>query len=62
VGRLQLLSHHLEYDLEEVVRLLYRMQNDVQRMNDNVIIHHETQIVVKVFRIGTNVMGVFRQQ
>jgi len=48
-GILQLLSHHLEYDLEEVVRLLYRMQNDVQRMNDNVIIHHETQIVVKVF-------------
>jgi len=38
-GILQLLSHHLEYDLEEVVRLLYRMQNDVQRMNDNVIIH-----------------------
>ena len=48
-GILQLLSHHLEYDLEEVVRLLYRMQNDIQRMNDNVIIHHETQIVVKVF-------------
>lgn len=48
-GILQLLSHHLEYDIEEVVRLLYRMQNDVQRMNDNVIIHHETQIVVKVF-------------
>ena len=48
-GILQLLSHHLEYDLEEVVRLLYRIQNDVQRMNDNVIIHHEMQIVVKVF-------------
>ena len=48
-GILQLLSHHLEYDREEVVHLLYRMQNDVQRMNDNVIIHHETQIVVKVF-------------
>jgi ParB family chromosome partitioning protein len=48
-GILQLLSHHLEFDIEEVVRLLYRMQNDVQRMNDNVIIHHETQIVVKVF-------------
>ena len=48
-GILQMLSHHLEYDLEEVVRLLYRMQNDVQRMNDNVIIHQETQIVVKVF-------------
>jgi ParB family chromosome partitioning protein len=48
-GILQLLSHYLEYDLEKVVRLLYRMQNDVQRMNDNVIIHHETQIVVKVF-------------
>jgi ParB family chromosome partitioning protein len=48
-GILQLLSHHLEYDLEEVVRLLYRMQNDVQRMNDNVIIHHEMQIVLKVF-------------
>jgi ParB family chromosome partitioning protein len=49
-GILQLLSHHLEYDLEEVARLLYRMQNDVQRMNDNVIIHHEIQIVVLVFR------------
>lgn len=48
-GILQLLSHHLEYDLEEVVHLLYRMQNDVQRMNDNVIIHPEMQIVVKVF-------------
>ncbi|MEG4118413.1 ParB/RepB/Spo0J family partition protein [Microcoleus sp. N9_B4] len=48
-GILQLLSHHLEYELEEVVRLLYRMQNDVQRMNDNVIIHHEMQLVVKVF-------------
>jgi ParB family chromosome partitioning protein len=48
-GILQLLYHHLEYDVEEVVRLLYRMQNDVQRMNDNVIIHHETQIVIKVF-------------
>ncbi|MEG4940756.1 ParB/RepB/Spo0J family partition protein [Microcoleus sp. F4-D5] len=48
-GILQLLSHHLEYDLEEVVRLLYRMQNDVQRMNDNVIIHQEMQTVVKVF-------------
>lgn len=48
-GILQLLSHHLEYDREEVVHLLYRMQNDVQRMNDNVIIHPEMQIVVKVF-------------
>ena len=48
-GILQLLSHHLEYDLEEVVHLLYRMQNDVQRMNDNVIIHPEMQIVVKIF-------------
>lgn len=48
-GILQLLSHHLEYDLEEVVHLLYRMQNDVQRMNDNVIIHPEMQIVTKVF-------------
>lgn len=48
-GILQLLSYHLEYDREEVVHLLYRMQNDVQRMNDNVIIHPEMQIVVKVF-------------
>ncbi|WP_449420608.1 ParB/RepB/Spo0J family partition protein [Phormidium nigroviride] len=48
-GILQLLSHHLEYDLEEVIHLLYRMQNDVQRMNDNVIIHPEMQIVAKVF-------------
>lgn len=48
-GILQLLSHHLEYNIEEVVHLLYRMQNDVQRMNDNVIIHPEMQIVVKVF-------------
>lgn len=48
-GILQLLSYYLEYDREEVVHLLYRMQNDLQRMNDNVIIHHETQIIVKVF-------------
>ncbi|CBN53551.1 MULTISPECIES: ParB/RepB/Spo0J family partition protein [Kamptonema] len=48
-GILQLLSHHLEYDREEVIHLLYRMQNDVQRMNDNVIIHPEMQIVTKVF-------------
>ena len=48
-GILQLLSHQLQYSQEDVVRLLYRMQNDVQRMNDNVIIHPEASTVIKVF-------------
>lgn len=48
-GILQLLSHQLECPQENVVRLLYRMQNDVQRMNDNVIIQPEAETVIKVF-------------
>jgi ParB family chromosome partitioning protein len=48
-GILQLLSHLLECPQEDVQRLLYRMQNDVQRMNDNVIIHPEAEKVIKVF-------------
>ena len=48
-GILQLLSHLLEYPQDDVIRLLYRMQNDVQRMNDNVIIQPEAEKVIKVF-------------
>lgn len=48
-GILQLLSHQLECPQENVVRLLYRMQNDVQRMKDNVIIQPEAETVIKVF-------------
>ncbi|MFB2880607.1 ParB/RepB/Spo0J family partition protein [Floridanema aerugineum] len=48
-GILQLLAHHLSRSKDEVSKLLYRMQNDVQRMNDNVIIHPEAEIIVKVF-------------
>lgn len=48
-GILQLLSHHLECPQDDVVRLLYRMQNDVQRMNDNVIIQPGAETIIKVF-------------
>lgn len=48
-GILQLLSHLLECPQEDVQRLLYRMQNDVQRLNDNVIIQPEAEKVIKVF-------------
>lgn len=47
---LHLLAHHLECSPSEVSKLLYRMQNDVQRSKDNVIIQPETEIVIKVFK------------
>lgn len=48
-GILQLLSHHLEYSPNDVSKLLYRMQNDVQRTNDNVILQPEAETVIEVF-------------
>ncbi|MFB2935555.1 ParB/RepB/Spo0J family partition protein [Aerosakkonemataceae cyanobacterium BLCC-F154] len=48
-GILELLSHHLECSTDDVSKLLYRMQNDVQRTNDNVIIQPEAETVIKVF-------------
>ncbi|MBD2185677.1 ParB/RepB/Spo0J family partition protein [Planktothrix sp. FACHB-1355] len=52
-GILELLSHHLEYSTDDVSKLLYRMQNDVQRTNDNVILQPEAETVIEVFeRLG----------
>ncbi|HAZ46666.1 MAG TPA: chromosome partitioning protein ParB [Cyanobacteria bacterium UBA11369] len=48
-GILQLLSHHLDCPPDDVSRLLYRMQNDAQRSNDNVIIQEGAETVIKVF-------------
>ncbi|MBW4492980.1 MAG: ParB/RepB/Spo0J family partition protein [Oscillatoria princeps RMCB-10] len=48
-GILQLLSHELESSPEEVVRLLYRMLNDLQRGTDNVISQPEGEAVSRVF-------------
>jgi ParB family chromosome partitioning protein len=46
---LQLLSSRLKMAASETSSLLYRMQNDVQRMNDNVIIQSEAETVKQVF-------------
>lgn len=48
-GILQLLSHHLQCSTTDVSKLLYRMQNDVQRTNDNVISQPEAETVIRVF-------------
>ncbi|MDV2997623.1 MAG: Chromosome-partitioning protein Spo0J [Chroococcidiopsis sp. SAG 2025] len=46
---LHLLASRLKIAVTEVSSLLYRMQNDVQRMNDNVIIQPEAETVKQVF-------------
>jgi len=46
---LQLLASRLKIAESEVSSLLYRMQNDVQRLNDNVIIQPEAETVKQVF-------------
>ncbi|MEJ6487485.1 ParB/RepB/Spo0J family partition protein [Nostoc punctiforme UO1] len=48
-GILQLVALRLQCAKNEVVSLLYRMQNDVQRLNDNVIIQPEAESVKAIF-------------
>lgn len=48
-GILELLSSELGCHKEDAIRLLYRMQNDIQRKNDNVIIQPEAETVIKIF-------------
>ena len=48
-GILELLSNELGCHKEDAIRLLYRMQNDVQRKNDNVISQPEAETVIKIF-------------
>ncbi len=46
---LQLLACRLQISQTEVSSLLYRMQNDILRMNDNVIIQTEAETIEQVF-------------
>lgn len=48
-GILELLSNELGCHKEDAIRLLYRMQNDIQRKNDNVISQPEAETVIKIF-------------
>ena len=48
-GILQLLALRLEANVESVVSLLYRMQNDLQRLTHNVMGQPEVEIVKAVF-------------
>ncbi|MCT7953314.1 ParB/RepB/Spo0J family partition protein [Ancylothrix sp. C2] len=48
-GILEFLSSQLEVCQDDVIRLLYRMQNDIQRQNDNVIIQPEAETIIKLF-------------
>ncbi|WP_375514566.1 ParB/RepB/Spo0J family partition protein [uncultured Nostoc sp.] len=48
-GILQLVALRLECAQNEVVSLLYRMQNDVQRLNDNVIIQPQAESIKAIF-------------
>lgn len=47
---LQLLASRLKISQSAVTSLLYRMQNDILRMNDKVIIQPEAEIIEQVFQ------------
>ncbi|CAD5911118.1 ParB/RepB/Spo0J family partition protein [Planktothrix agardhii] len=49
-GILGLLANRLDCSVPEAERLLYRMQNQMLRDNDNVIIQPESEVVVQVFQ------------
>lgn len=48
-GILQLVALRLECTQNEVISLFYRMQNDVQRLNDNVIIQPQSESIKAIF-------------
>lgn len=48
-GILQLVALRLECAQNEVVSLLYRMQNDIQRLTDNVIIQPQAESIKAIF-------------
>ncbi|MEA5568582.1 ParB/RepB/Spo0J family partition protein [Anabaena sp. UHCC 0399] len=48
-GILQLVALRLECAQNEVISLFYRMQNDVQRLNDNVIIQPQAESIKAIF-------------
>lgn len=47
---LQLLASRLKISHSAVISLLYRMQNDILRMNDKVIIQPDAQVIEQVFK------------
>ncbi len=48
-GILQLVALRLECAQSEVISLFYRMQNDIQRLNDNVIIQPQAESIKAIF-------------
>jgi ParB family chromosome partitioning protein len=52
-GILQLLGLHLEKPTQQVIALLYRMQNDTHRLTHNAMGHWEADVVQEIFnRLG----------
>ncbi|MFM6456307.1 MAG: ParB/RepB/Spo0J family partition protein, partial [Planktothrix sp.] len=49
-GILGLLANRLDCSIQEAERLLYRMQNQMLRDNDNVIIQPESEVVAQLFQ------------
>ena len=49
-GILGLLANRLDCSIQEAERLLYRMQNQTLRDNDNVIIQPESEVVAQLFQ------------
>jgi ParB family chromosome partitioning protein len=48
-GILKLLELHLEFPAEQIISLLYKMQNDAHRLTHNVMGQPETHIVLRLF-------------
>jgi ParB family transcriptional regulator, chromosome partitioning protein len=48
-GILKLLELHLVFPAEQIISLLYKMQNDAHRLTHNVMGQPESQIVLRVF-------------